>query len=50
MIKDEQKHIYKNKRVCSAKFGFVQKAALNGLQGHRFLTPGLSRAWSVPSS
>jgi hypothetical protein len=36
IIKDEQKHINKNKKICSAKFGFIQKAALNALQGHRF--------------
>jgi hypothetical protein len=49
MIKDEQihintnkhAHINKNNRICSAKFGFIQKAALNGLQGRRFPTPGL---------
>jgi hypothetical protein len=31
----------KNKRICSAKFGFIQKVALNGLQGRRFPTPAL---------
>jgi hypothetical protein len=33
IIKDEQKHINKNKRIYSAKFEFIQKATLNGLQG-----------------
>jgi hypothetical protein len=27
--------------ICSAKFGFIQKAALNGLQSFRFPTPDL---------
>jgi hypothetical protein len=27
IIEDEQKHIDINKRICSAKFGFIQKAA-----------------------
>jgi hypothetical protein len=32
-IKDEQKFINKNKRICSVKFGFSQKAALKDLEG-----------------
>jgi hypothetical protein len=32
-IKDEQKCINKNKRICSIKFGFTQKAALKDLEG-----------------
>jgi hypothetical protein len=50
IIKDEQKYINKNKRSCSAKFGFIQKAALNGLQGCRFPTPGLYNATFLEKS
>jgi hypothetical protein len=32
---------YKNKRICSVKFGFSQKAALKDLEGRRFPTPAL---------
>jgi hypothetical protein len=34
-------NINKNKIICSLKFGFFHKAALNGIQGRRFPTPGL---------
>jgi hypothetical protein len=40
-IKDEQKCINKNKRICSVKFGFSQKAVLKDLEGRRFPTTGL---------
>jgi hypothetical protein len=32
-IKDEQKFINKNKRICSVKFGFSHKAAFKDLEG-----------------
>jgi hypothetical protein len=52
IIKDEQKRNNKNKRICSAKFGLIQKAALNGLQGRRFPTPVLyhTRYVQVPAA
>jgi hypothetical protein len=37
-----QKCINKNKRICSVKFGFSQKAALTDLEGRRFPTPALT--------
>jgi hypothetical protein len=40
-IKDEQKCINKNKRICSVKFGCSQKATLKDLEGRRFPTPEL---------
>jgi hypothetical protein len=40
-IKDEQKCINKNKRICSVKFGFSPKAALKDLEGRRFPTLGV---------